>query len=559
MENFSRGLITSALLLLFTLFVTSNLKAESYILLQNNTSFNLQLNTTLQADSPLADEAWWGKDGTIIPWQTETNVLWTNRNVGIKNGGNYYYTIGISAGPDTIEFKVWVQGLVLGSRMRFALNTKETKKHWHSNNDFHDLTFSLNGKLVTAKFAAYSTRAANSDIVLAIHEHQPYPSNPVDAINPDVINVLSYNIYMLKPPIAFTHQQRRAAVIPQNVHGYDAIIFNEAFYDSAREILLEGLAFEYPYQTKVLDKKGSWFNGGVIIVSRWPIETSNQFNYKNCVGEDCVAAKGVLYAKINKLGRSYHLFGTHAQAGDSRKRIAVRQLQLEELYEFVNAQNILPSEAVLIGGDLNVDRIKNTSDEYCRMLTAVCAQEPDYAAYKYTFNGTSNYYCADETSTKYLDYILPHTSYVKPLKATNEVRIFRTIEDKLWRIFDLSDHFSVYGKFVFAPESLGQNNQEPTEQPVLVSSAQPEATASLLNKLSDYLNGIQSKGDTTFASMLHHLYDYVSVYQESLVANACSIIDTATIKEQMQYMRQHGSTLLQVQPTTLLPGTLPSK
>lgn len=559
MEHLIRGCVISLLLLLFTLSITFNLKAESYILLQNNTSLPLWVTTSLQSSTVLSDDAWWGKEGIIPAWQPETNVLWTNRNVGIKNGNNYYFTIGIYTDTDTIEFKVWLHGLVLGSRMKFALNTKDTNKSWHSNNEFHDVDFMLNGKKMTAKFAACNTRAANSDILLAIHEHQPYPANPVDLINPDIINVLSYNVFLLKPPIAFTHQQRRASVLPQQVHGYDAIIFNEVFYNAARDILLQGLSFEYPYQTKVLDKNGSLFSGGVVIVSRWPIEATNQHIYSNCVGEDCFAAKGVMYAKINKLGRNYHLFGTHAQAGRSKKRIAARQLQLEELYQFVSQQNIPLSEAVLIGGDLNVDRVKNNSDEYCKMLEVVSVQEPFYELNKYTFNGKDNYYCSDDYRVSYLDYIFPHKSFLKPLKATNEVRVFRTIEDKLWRIFDLSDHFSVYGKFVFAPAAVGQTNQE-VDNPVLqVASAPPASTESILNKLSAYLATIQSSGDTTFANMLHNLYYYAKLYQQNLVANAGSYIDTEALKKQATFMSQQGRTLIQVQPATLFPGTTRKK
>ncbi len=36
--------------------------------------------------------------------------------------------------------------------------------------------------------------------------------------------------------------------------------------------------------------------------------------YDHCYKIDCGAAKGALYAKIDKLGKPYHIFATHFQA-----------------------------------------------------------------------------------------------------------------------------------------------------------------------------------------------------------------------------------------------------
>lgn len=540
--------------LFFLLFfmVCRPLSAESYIYFQNNTSDLLQITTTQSGNYTLPDAAWWGKDGSIAPWQEQSNILWTNRNKHIKSGENYRFTVTLSTKIDTLQFLVNLKGRIVGSSMKFALTTPELPVKWYNDKEFHEATFMFGGKLVTAKFAAYNTRTAHSDILLVLHEVNPYPNSPIDLINPDVLNVLSYNIYMLPPPLAFTNQELRAQFIPDYVHGYDAIIFSEAFYNSARETLLEGLSPEYPYHTNILNKNyGFVKNGGVIIVSRWPIEFSDQMIYTNCGGEDCYAAKGVMYARINKLGRPYNLFGTHTQAWKSDEKVALRQAQLAELHQFIMAQNIPSNEAILIGGDLNVDKIENKLDEYCQMLNKLNVKEPAFCPYPFTCNGQDNYYYADDNTAEYLDYIFPLFNKVMPLKATNQVRILRAIEDQLWNIFDLSDHFSVCGRFVFPSVTVTQNGHT-SNSDVLVNNAPVSAdTNNILNRFAQYMNNLCSRGDTLMASISKNLDDYLNTYTGSLLTDAGTIADTAAIKQQLRVLQKQGNVLLMMQPALL--------
>ena len=153
---------------------------------------------------------------------------------------------------------------------------------------------------------------------------------------------------MLTPPIGNSDQITRAAIIPQHVHGYDAIIISEAFYNSARTTLQGGLSLEYPYITAVVDNGIFNDDGGVFIASRFPIDTSAQIVYNDCNGSDCLAAKGVMYARINKLGKIYHLFGTHTQAWNTASDVATRILQFEQLNNFIQSLNIPSDEAVIL-------------------------------------------------------------------------------------------------------------------------------------------------------------------------------------------------------------------
>lgn len=62
----------------------------------------------------------------------------------------------------------------------------------------------------------------------------------------------------------------------------------------------------------------SLLNGGVIIVSKWPIIHEAQHIYRNaCHYSDCLAAKGVKYARVLKrvgtTSKIFNVFATHMQ------------------------------------------------------------------------------------------------------------------------------------------------------------------------------------------------------------------------------------------------------
>lgn len=115
------------------------------------------------------------------------------------------------------------------------------------------------------------------------------------------------------------HDERAKRISKSDyVKNQDVIVFEEAFDTSARKILLDNLREEYPYQTDVVGRtKKNWdaslgnfrsyslVNGGVVILSKWPIEEKIQyiFNDSGC-GTDWFANKGFVYVKINKEGKN---------------------------------------------------------------------------------------------------------------------------------------------------------------------------------------------------------------------------------------------------------------
>jgi len=103
-------------------------------------------------------------------------------------------------------------------------------------------------------------------------------------------------------------------------------------------------------------------DGGLIILSKYPIIECSAMTYSSSSGTDRLASKGVLYARIQlspSAADYIHVFNTHLQSHDySNSRLA----QIGELIDFIS--EIIKSDKdyirpILIAGDFNVAAEKN--------------------------------------------------------------------------------------------------------------------------------------------------------------------------------------------------------
>ncbi|WP_154643443.1 sphingomyelin phosphodiesterase [Leptospira interrogans] len=291
------------------------------------------------------------------------------------------------------------------------------------------------------------------------------------------IKVLSHNVFMLPTNLPrwgnWGHDERAKRISKSDyVKNQDVIVFEEAFDTSARKILLDNLREEYPYQTDVVGRtKKNWdaslgnfrsyslVNGGVVILSKWPIEEKIQyiFNDSGC-GTDWFANKGFVYVKINKEGKKFHVIGTHAQSQDqncSNLGIPNRANQFDDIRNFIYSKNIPKDETVLIVGDLNV--IKE-SNEYYDMISRLNVNEPRYVGVPFTWDAKTNeiaaYYYENEEPV-YLDYIFVSKSHAQPPVWQNLA--YDPVSKQTWTVSgytsdEFSDHYPIYG-FVYADPS----------------------------------------------------------------------------------------------------------
>ncbi|EMJ97732.1 sphingomyelin phosphodiesterase [Leptospira alstonii serovar Pingchang str. 80-412] len=302
--------------------------------------------------------------------------------------------------------------------------------------------------------------------------------NPVSAASANVeIKILSHNVFLLPkelPGWGDWAQNERAELIASSDHikNQDLIVFEEVFDANARGILLDKIRSMYPYQTDVIGrtpndwdatlgdyKSLSLINGGVVIVSKWPIEEKIQYIFHDSgCGVDYFSNKGFVYVKIDKNGNKIHLIGTHVQSEDSEcsdSGVSVRANQFDEIRNFIDSKKIPNDEIVLIAGDLNA--IKG-SREYYNMLTRLNANEPTYAGIPFTWDTKTNEMAAfyyEKEEPVYLDYILVSKSHFQPSVWQNLA--YDPISTKTWTAAgytsdEFSDHYPVYG-FIYADPS----------------------------------------------------------------------------------------------------------
>ncbi len=258
------------------------------------------------------------------------------------------------------------------------------------------------------------------------------------------VDLLSYNVYLR--PLLPDDQAFRAPRIGPELKGYDLVLLQEVFSDSSRRRLLDALGDAYPHRSRVLGRDSGVFqDGGVMILSEWPIEAEAELTFgATCAGADCLADKGVLYARINKQGHRLHVFATHLQA--SKRYRAVRERQIRALRAMIDEMDLPADEPVLIGGDLNVNRFADPETgaftAMTNMLDATHPAPPAGGIHEPTKDAARNQLVYG-TSHRLIDYLLYSNRHLRPVAAFNQVRRPRA-EGR-----DLSDHFPVHGRFVF--------------------------------------------------------------------------------------------------------------
>jgi sphingomyelin phosphodiesterase len=419
--------------------------AKTRVFVQNNTPTTFTV-AAVQTGHSLGGDKWGRPRNTIAPGE-RAEIVWFNRDSGIKDGKDFYFTETLTGGGARLVLKQRLRGKLVNSHMWQSLEDQP----WHDDRRTYSLAWKAGGQKVQVDYRAFETGTEdNIEYILK----GSYVTPP--ATRAEEINVLTYNIYMRPTKLFVNGQSERAGLLPAALKGYDVIIFSEAFDNDVRAKLLRGLHPDYPHHTRILDKSSTFKaggNGGVVIVSKWPIEAQDQEGYNDvCSGTDSHVAKGVLYAAINKSGRRYHVFGTHTQADPTAKEAAVRVRQFGILKRFLDAKRIPAKEAVIIGGDLNVDKIKYPK-QYEEMLKILNAAHPTPRGHPSTFDPKVNK-VADKGATEFLDYVLYSRAHLQPKTSYNEVRMIRA--DREWKSFptdkakwDLSDHFAVFGRFVF--------------------------------------------------------------------------------------------------------------
>ncbi|MGN9762554.1 sphingomyelin phosphodiesterase [Streptomyces sp. SD31] len=286
------------------------------------------------------------------------------------------------------------------------------------------------------------------------------------------LRVLSYNAFLFSRTLYPNWgQDHRAAEIAKAsfFRGNDVVVVQEAFDNSSSDALKSAVAGAYPYQTPVVGRsKDGWDatggaysattpeDGGVTILSKWPVLRKEQYVYKDACGADWWSNKGFAYVVLNVNGAKVHVVGTHAQSTDpgceAGEAAAMRSRQFKAIDAFLDAKNIPAGEQVLVAGDLNVD---SRTAEYASMLADGALVGADArTGHPYSFDTQDNSIARDrypDDPREDLDYVLHRAGHARPAVWKNEVVKEQSAP---WTVTswgtdytytNLSDHYPVTG------------------------------------------------------------------------------------------------------------------
>jgi endonuclease/exonuclease/phosphatase family metal-dependent hydrolase len=206
-----------------------------------------------------------------------------------------------------------------------------------------------------------------------------------DALAPgERLRVASYNVQFVTPDLPLVRHllrewpghkpnvTERAEAIAGRLACYDIVALQETINDQRRRELFAGLEtagracgkrsrLRSGRMFALVDgpdreDDASWLplvGDELALASRLPVVAARSHVYRHTAGEDALAAKGVLHARLAHSGDDViDVFVTHLQAG--REHGAVRRRQIEELGSFVSAALNGTANPVLVLGDFNV-------------------------------------------------------------------------------------------------------------------------------------------------------------------------------------------------------------
>ncbi|MFH8617563.1 sphingomyelin phosphodiesterase [Streptomyces sp. NPDC017979] len=315
------------------------------------------------------------------------------------------------------------------------------------------------------------------------------------------LRIVNYNTMLLTQFITlqgddFRNQERVTKILAaQFLKDNDIVVLEELFNIAPSVALLNGLHdLGYTHQTRVVgatvwhDQKSfvPWDaqhhtstgtepeNGGVAVVSRYPITRAEEFVYRDGCGADHEAAKGFAYVRVDKAGRSFHLVATHTQSTDTgcggpedyrAKSAAIRLRQFTQMDAFLtdleHSGRIPSGEPLILTGDFNVDRHDTT--EYPGVLDTLRARAGTHSGPDCSFDTAHNTlarlrYPGDPAED--LDHALQRTGH-PPLDdwavtvvtpATTSYTVTHDHHDTT--VTDLSDHYPITATGTLATPAL---------------------------------------------------------------------------------------------------------
>lgn len=213
-------------------------------------------------------------------------------------------------------------------------------------------------------------------------------------------SILTYNIWQTVPePVRYNGQNERCDHLISYFQDHselhvDIIVFQELIIPHIRKKIIAAFrSLGYLYHSQRHDALLKLVDGGVVILSKYPIIEQDKLVFKCGTGTDNLSAKGLIYCRILKYENVINIIGTHLQAWFTPKCQHVREMQFREIGKFISKKNFKPDENLILCGDFNVDMY--TSYPYIEKLLKsnflkIIRNEPNISTSSISSSSSSN-------------------------------------------------------------------------------------------------------------------------------------------------------------------------
>lgn len=267
--------------------------------------------------------------------------------------------------------------------------------------------------------------------------------NPISGLTQNsTLKILSWNIYMLPRFIKNTGKLERAEKIGQNLlnSDYDIIVFQEAFHNGARKKIKKALQDTYPYMAGPANRQTFSLrtNSGLWILSKHPIEFSQEIKFKTKSGIDAFSRKGALMAQMCVNGQRIQIIATHLQSSGENW---LKESQCVELTHRITDFYKIENVPQIICGDFNIE--KDASVQYNNMLKILDAHDFEISgSQKFSFDRLNNDLHTEISKKQDLiDYVLIRKNKSNISFKNKLIKIFKHKWDATHS--DLSDHYAI--------------------------------------------------------------------------------------------------------------------
>jgi endonuclease/exonuclease/phosphatase family metal-dependent hydrolase len=266
-------------------------------------------------------------------------------------------------------------------------------------------------------------------------------------------SVMTQNMGLLVAPASYKGTDREGAIdeiVSQIQHlSADVVGLCEVFDDDEREGIFNRLKHIYPHFQEGPDEADLDSDGGLLLLSKYPLLQSHAIVYKGAVGGDWWANKGAIHIRVKSptCPMAHDIFFTHAQNIEEDGGQEALYSELTQMDTMIQ-QYADPNIPTLIMGDLNIPA--ENAHHYSALLNRL-RRPVDFWVVNgnvensgFTFVVDNNFYEDEDNKPKSnsrLDYVLMKagTKFIPILK---NIEILKFMRQGRY----ISDHFGLYAQ-----------------------------------------------------------------------------------------------------------------